>query len=187
MKTSSRSGADSLTVAQLLSRLRARFGVDFSFRDIFDAPTVATLAARIESSKKGTPSRLLACAISPADSRGRLSMPTTKNLCPEQDRSRSDTSTTSWTERFCPGRSILTSLEASIATISERHEALRSIFFERLGEPMQTVTTVRPWLERLDLRPLPSASEPPRFNRRHWSCCDNRSILKGSRRYGCSY
>ena len=46
-------------------------------------------------------------------------------------------------------------LEASIATISERHEALRSIFSERLGEPMQTVTTVRPCLERLDLRPLP--------------------------------
>ena len=46
-------------------------------------------------------------------------------------------------------------LEASIATICERHEALRSIFLERLGEPMQTVTTVRPCLERLDLRPLP--------------------------------
>jgi acyl carrier protein len=44
-------GADSLTVAQLLSRLRARFGVDCSFRDIFDAPTVATLAALIEPSK----------------------------------------------------------------------------------------------------------------------------------------
>ena len=45
-------GADSLTVAQMLSRLRARFGVDLSFKDIFDAPTVAALAARIESSEK---------------------------------------------------------------------------------------------------------------------------------------
>ena len=45
-------GADSLTVTQMLSRLRARFGVDFSFKDIFDAPTVAALAARLESSKK---------------------------------------------------------------------------------------------------------------------------------------
>ena len=41
-------GADSLTVTQMLSRLRTRFGVDFSFKDIFDAPTVAALAARIE-------------------------------------------------------------------------------------------------------------------------------------------
>ena len=46
-------------------------------------------------------------------------------------------------------------LEASIVTISERHEALRSIFSERLGEPMQTVTTVRQCLEHVDLRPVP--------------------------------
>ena len=41
-------GADSLTVTQMLSRLRARFGIDLSFRDILDAPTVATLATRLE-------------------------------------------------------------------------------------------------------------------------------------------
>ena len=45
-------GADSLTVTQMLSRLRTRFGVDFSFKDIFDAPTVAALAARIKSSER---------------------------------------------------------------------------------------------------------------------------------------
>jgi acyl-CoA synthetase (AMP-forming)/AMP-acid ligase II len=42
-------GADSITVMQVLSRLRAHFGVCFSLRDIFDAPTVATLAARLET------------------------------------------------------------------------------------------------------------------------------------------
>ena len=46
-------GADSLTVAQMLSRLRARLGVDLSFKDIFDAPTVAALAARIEDLGEG--------------------------------------------------------------------------------------------------------------------------------------
>ena len=35
-------------------------------------------------------------------------------------------------------------LEASIATICERHEVLRSTFLERLGEPVQTVGTARP-------------------------------------------
>ena len=45
-------GADSLTLTQMLSRLRERFGVNFSFEDIFDAPTVAALAARLESSKR---------------------------------------------------------------------------------------------------------------------------------------
>jgi acyl-CoA synthetase (AMP-forming)/AMP-acid ligase II/acyl carrier protein/NRPS condensation-like uncharacterized protein len=45
-------GADSITVTQMLSRLRVRFDVDFSFKDIFDAPTVAALAARVESSER---------------------------------------------------------------------------------------------------------------------------------------
>ena len=31
-------GADSLTVTQMISRLQERFGVTFSFEDIFDAP-----------------------------------------------------------------------------------------------------------------------------------------------------
>ena len=46
-------GADSLTVTQMLSRLRSHFGIDLSFKDIFDAPTVAALAARIEIGEKG--------------------------------------------------------------------------------------------------------------------------------------
>jgi acyl-CoA synthetase (AMP-forming)/AMP-acid ligase II/NRPS condensation-like uncharacterized protein/acyl carrier protein len=45
-------GADSITVMQLLSRLRAHFGVHFVLKDIFDAPTVATLAARLETLEK---------------------------------------------------------------------------------------------------------------------------------------
>src|SRR5438094_1880099 len=44
-------GADSITVMQMLLRLRERFGVGFSFKDIFDAPAVVTLAARIERKK----------------------------------------------------------------------------------------------------------------------------------------
>jgi acyl-CoA synthetase (AMP-forming)/AMP-acid ligase II/acyl carrier protein len=45
-------GVDSITVTQIISRLREHFGVDFSFKDIFDAPTVAAVAARLQSSKK---------------------------------------------------------------------------------------------------------------------------------------
>ena len=45
-------GVDSITVTQMVSRLRERFAVDFSFKDIFEAPTVAALAARLQRSKK---------------------------------------------------------------------------------------------------------------------------------------
>jgi NRPS condensation-like uncharacterized protein/acyl carrier protein len=44
-------GADSITVTQMLSRLRARFGVGISLKDIFEAPTVAALAVRLEASE----------------------------------------------------------------------------------------------------------------------------------------
>jgi acyl-CoA synthetase (AMP-forming)/AMP-acid ligase II/acyl carrier protein len=63
-------GADSLAVTQMLSRLRVRFGVDFSFKEIFDAPTVAALAARIESSKTNADAASLSLEGTPADPRG---------------------------------------------------------------------------------------------------------------------
>jgi acyl-CoA synthetase (AMP-forming)/AMP-acid ligase II/acyl carrier protein len=44
-------GVDSLTVTQMILCLRERFGVNFSFKDIFEAPTVAALAARLKSSQ----------------------------------------------------------------------------------------------------------------------------------------
>ena len=81
----------------------------------------------------------------------------------------------------------LDALEASIATICERHEVLRSTFLERQGEPVQTVGTVRPRLERLDLATVrQEQAERRRFNRRHGNCCANLSILKRSHRYGRS-
>src|SRR5262249_31603722 len=47
-------GADSIKVTQTLSRLRAQLCIHLSFNHIFDAPTVAALAARIESNR-GSP------------------------------------------------------------------------------------------------------------------------------------
>jgi acyl-CoA synthetase (AMP-forming)/AMP-acid ligase II/acyl carrier protein len=45
---------DSITITKMISRLRECFGVALSLKDIFDAPTVASLAARIESCEKST-------------------------------------------------------------------------------------------------------------------------------------
>ncbi|HXW49631.1 MAG TPA: AMP-binding protein [Xanthobacteraceae bacterium] len=45
-------GVDSITLTQMISRLRQRFDVDLVFKDIFEAPTVASLAARIHKLKK---------------------------------------------------------------------------------------------------------------------------------------
>jgi acyl-CoA synthetase (AMP-forming)/AMP-acid ligase II/acyl carrier protein len=47
-------GVDSLAMTQMILRVEERFGVYFSFKDIFHAPTVAALALRLQSSKKGS-------------------------------------------------------------------------------------------------------------------------------------
>jgi acyl-CoA synthetase (AMP-forming)/AMP-acid ligase II/acyl carrier protein len=45
-------GVDSLAMTQMILRLKDEFGVEFTFDDIFGAPTVAALAAPVESSHK---------------------------------------------------------------------------------------------------------------------------------------
>jgi acyl-CoA synthetase (AMP-forming)/AMP-acid ligase II/acyl carrier protein len=47
-------GVDSLAMTQMILRAEERFGADLSFEDIFNAPTVAALALRLESSKKAS-------------------------------------------------------------------------------------------------------------------------------------
>jgi amino acid adenylation domain-containing protein len=147
-------GADSLTVAQLMSRLRARFGVEFSFKDIFDAPTVAALAARIEAAKSGLSIASPSLPDIPASSQGLLSQ--------QQQRIHVLSTIDRIGHKYhvvdavrLSGPLDLDALEASIAAIGERHETLRSVFIDRRGEPIQRVTSVRPRLNRLDLQPLP--------------------------------
>jgi acyl-CoA synthetase (AMP-forming)/AMP-acid ligase II/acyl carrier protein len=47
-------GVDSLAMTQMVLRVEERFGVNLSFMDIFNAPTVAALAHHVESSQKAT-------------------------------------------------------------------------------------------------------------------------------------
>jgi amino acid adenylation domain-containing protein len=150
-------GADSLTVMQMLSRLRARFGVDFSFKDILDAPTVAALAARLESARRDP------ADVSPSlrDARADGSI---VHLSLQQQRfyvlSRLDP--TGHDNQVIvvarlSGPLDLDALDASITRICERHEVLRSTFRERLGEPVQTLGTAWPRLELLDHGPCPKS------------------------------
>jgi amino acid adenylation domain-containing protein len=146
-------GADSLTVMQMISRLRARFGLDISFEDLLDAPTVAALAAHLRSLQRNS-------SAAPPRLRDTLTDAHSASLSFQQQRihvlSRLDP--TGYNYHIVDvvrlsGPLKLAALEASIAKISERHEVLRSTFVDHLGEPVQKVGTARPLLERLDIRP----------------------------------
>jgi amino acid adenylation domain-containing protein len=146
-------GADSLTVAQLMSRLRSRFGIELSFKDIFEAPTVAALAACIDAAKPGisiAPPSLLEI---PVNEQGLLSQ--------QQRRIRLLSTIDRIGYKYhvvdavrLSGPLDIDALEASIASISERQESLRSVFIDDQGELVQSVTSELPHLERFDL-PLP--------------------------------
>jgi amino acid adenylation domain-containing protein len=146
-------GADSLTVMQMLSRLRARFGADLTFQDLFDAPTVEALAARLEAAKTERADRSLSLPDTRADA-------AFVSLSLQQQRfyilSRLDPSGLDnqvIQAARLSGPLDVAALEASIAAISTRHEVLRATFIERAGETVQTVGAARPRLERIDLRP----------------------------------
>ena len=147
-------GADSLTVTQLISRLRQRFGLECSFKDAFDAPTVAALAARLADSKKHSPGTPVGLRSPPAKVRdlpvsfqqsrihvlGKLDP--TAIQCHVLEAVR------------LSGPLNVESLEASITAVCKRHDVLRSRFSERAGELVQKVGTACPRLELRDLRSI---------------------------------
>jgi amino acid adenylation domain-containing protein len=146
-------GADSLTVTQMLSRLRTSFGIKLSFKDIFDAPTVTALANLLQSFEREAAAGSPGLGDTPTDGwSGCLSF--------QQQRIYvlSGLDPTGYNYHVVDvarlsGPLDLDALDASFGMICERHEVLRSVFFERLGEPMQAVRAARSRLERLDLRP----------------------------------
>lgn len=150
-------GADSLAVTQMRSRLRERFDVDFSFEDIFDCPTVTALAARIETAASRRETALPAWQhVAAADA----------PLSFQQQRmyllSRLDPTRYNYNVvevALLKGRVDVAALSESLAAICTRHEALRSVFIERQGEPLQLVLSSPPRFERIKLKPCPAEKQ----------------------------
>jgi amino acid adenylation domain-containing protein len=144
-------GADSLTVTRMLSRLKTGFGVDVSFKDVFDAPTCAGLAARIESSGWHR-------AVTPISLRDTVADARSFRLSFQQQRVYllSKLDQTGYTYHVLDvvrvaGSLNFDALDASIATICQRHDALRSTFQQGSGELLQTAGTAWEPLQRVDL------------------------------------
>jgi amino acid adenylation domain-containing protein len=146
-------GADSLTVMQMLSRLRARFGADLSFQDLFDAPTVEALAARLESAKTEPAdlSHSLSGTRADADFVPLSLQQQRFYILSRLDPSGLDNQVIQVAR--VSGPLDVDALETSLAAICERHEVLRATFLEPAGETVQTMGAARPRLERIDLRP----------------------------------
>jgi len=148
-------GGHSLRVTQVLARVREAFGVELPVRSLFESPTLAGLAARIEEALRAGPAR-------PAPPLVRVPREGDLPLSFAQERL--------WfLHRLAPGSAAYNMpaalrlrgtldpahLERTLYEIVRRHEALRTTFPETNGEPRQRVHPFHPFpLPVIDLRDL---------------------------------
>jgi amino acid adenylation domain-containing protein len=159
-------GGHSLLATQAVSRIRQSLGVELPLRDLFEAPTVAALAPRVEAA--------LRAGTAPAPPLRPVARETAAPLSFAQERL--------WfLDRLEPGSAAyhvpaavrLTGvldparLAAALDGIVARHEALRTRFVEIDGRPAQVVEPeLRMALPRVDLRALPPAAREAEVRRR---------------------
>jgi acyl carrier protein len=149
-------GGHSIMAMEMVARLRAACGAEFSVREFFAAPTVAGVAARI---KKGARAALppILPPILPLPNAGALPVSSAQDLFWRMDNllSGADFLNLPYGYRLS-GRLNQAALERAIEAITARHGALRTVFKERRGQLVQVVRR-RP---RVPLKRFDLASEP---------------------------
>ncbi|WP_037070451.1 condensation domain-containing protein, partial [Pseudonocardia acaciae] len=145
-------GGHSLLASKLISRIRVELGAEIPVRAVFDAPTVAALAALLEpvtteantTGKAGaepdtTRTSLIELAGQPRPDRIPLSFPQRRMwLLNRIEGAASATYNIPWALRLS-GALDRSALQAALGDLVARHEALRTIFPTVDGEPLQRV------------------------------------------------
>ncbi|HST63036.1 MAG TPA: amino acid adenylation domain-containing protein, partial [Longimicrobium sp.] len=150
-------GGHSLLATQVVSRARQAFGVEVPLRALFEAPTVAGLAARIEA--------LRSMGTSAAPAIERVSREESLPLSFAQQRlwvvDQVEPGSAAYNLPFAmrlSGALDVAALRASLDALVRRHESLRTTFAELGGVPVQVIDpAVSVALRELDLRDLPRA------------------------------
>ncbi|HJX29310.1 MAG TPA: amino acid adenylation domain-containing protein, partial [Thermoanaerobaculia bacterium] len=162
-------GGHSLLATQVISRVRQVLDVELPQREIFEAPTVATLAAAVRAAREAGTVAAPPITAAPRDAEA---SPSGWPLSFSQQRL--------WfLDRFEPGNPAyniplpvrlsgaieVELLERIFTEVIRRHEALRTTFDTRNGQPVQVIApadSVRPALEVLDLTAVPEAERQER-------------------------
>ncbi|WP_283137596.1 non-ribosomal peptide synthetase [Rhizohabitans arisaemae] len=125
-------GGHSMSAMRLLGRVRTLLDADLTLRDVFEAPTPAALADRLDGADGRTRPRL-----------GPAARPATLPAAPPQEwqwtRHRSGTGRVpdmAFALR-APAGLHAEALEAALGDVVARHEPLRTVFAERDGHPVQ--------------------------------------------------
>ncbi|MFP2913383.1 condensation domain-containing protein, partial [Pyxidicoccus sp. 3LFB2] len=164
-------GGHSLMATRAVSRLRAAFGVELPIRALFEAPTVAALASRIEQLRNAGSTDLVAPPLKPRGDRNSpppLSFAQQRLWFLDQLQPGSASYNMSAAVRLT-GPLDVKALERSFEALVLRHESLRTTFRTEGGVPVQVMAAkpVLAWRE-VDLSTLP-VSEREAEARRHVS------------------
>src|SRR6185369_755917 len=139
-------GGHSLLATRVLSRIREAFGIEIPLRDLFEAPALSDLAARVDSA-------LRAGALSAAPPLVPVTREGPLPLSFAQQRL--------WfIDRFQPGGALYNMpvalriegplsaevLSRCLGEVTRRHEALRTVFAMQDGAPVQVVQPAQPFL-----------------------------------------
>jgi amino acid adenylation domain-containing protein len=132
-------GGHSLLATRVVSRLRDAFGVEVSLRALFEAPTVAGLAERVEAARRGEGAVSLP-AIQPVDRAQPLPLSFAQQRLWFLDRLEPGSTLYSMPRALrLRGTLDAAALERALAEIVRRHEVLRTTYEERDGAPVQVV------------------------------------------------
>lgn len=154
------SGGDSLRGTQVISRVRQLFKVQLPLRTIFETPTVAKFAERVEKAQREERG-LQAPPITPIDRSRPLPLSFAQQRLWFLDQLQPDSPfyNVPQTVRLA-GRLDVATLEGAINEIVRRHEALRTTFATVESQPVQIISpNVHINLPVTDLSELPAAPQ----------------------------
>ncbi|WP_164003053.1 non-ribosomal peptide synthetase, partial [Pyxidicoccus caerfyrddinensis] len=134
-------GGHSLLATQVISRIRSTFGVELQLRALFEAPTLAGLAARIDSARESAHG-LVAPAIVPVPRTGPLPLSFAQQRLWFIDQLEPGGSSYS-IPRFIrmQGPLDVAALHRAFEELVRRHEALRTTFVQQDGQPLQLIAS----------------------------------------------
>ncbi|RKH16116.1 non-ribosomal peptide synthetase, partial [Corallococcus sp. CA047B] len=138
-------GGHSLLATQAMSRIRSAFGVELPLRALFEAPTVSRLALKVDEAVRAThdTARSTVPALVPVARTGAEPLSFAQQRLWFLDQLQPGSAQYNLpTAIRLSGRLDVPALERTFAELVRRHEALRTTFQVREGEPVQVITPI---------------------------------------------
>lgn len=150
-------GGHSLLATRVISRLRRAFRRDFPLRLLFEAPTIASLAALIETTGRNECDSQLVPPLRPISRQGHLPLSFAQQRLWVLDRLEPGNPTYNMPVAVrLTGTLDIPALDQSLNEIVRRHEALRTTFAMVDGEPIQVIaSSLTITMSVVDLQELP--------------------------------